>query len=509
MTNQESGIRLPKNIRQIGTFGEKYQIYIEDFVYTYVHRFLHQRKREDAVLAAVLLGKVRTGGEREYVFISGAQKVDFAGTAQEANYDRTVQKGSVYGQEKYVQNVSGRSGDGQGGERLQSASGRSGDGQGGNLLQNAHGPDESGQEGERGISGEGIPDSVEARQEEFWDRVYQRIKNSFDDLDILGWYFNLDGGGLEVHAQLQQFFESTGEKGSRFLYYEDSLEKNDAFFVQEQHQLQRLPGYAVYYEKNPQMQQFMIEEKERMTPKPLRESYLREKSGDEAVQNYRAIMNRLNEKPPKRRLQPVVYVAGAAVLVIVAATAVTQIGNYQNLKVLQQTMQALSGAVNGEDAEEDMLSTEEETAGADAETDNEAAGVSAEEAESAEENSDASETGDGDSSESDSAADQSGSSDDAVSDTGNTAGTGTSDSAASSQNAAAEGTSSSSGESAAVTQSTSSAGGTSSYTVKEGDSLISISRSIYNTADMVDEICALNGIEDVDMIYVGQTLLLP
>ena len=247
----------------------------------------------------------------------------------------------------------------------------------------------------------------------------------------------------------------------------------------------------------------MIEEKERLTPKPLRESYLREKSGDEAVQNYRAIMNRLNEKPPKRRLQPIVCVAGAAVLVIVAATAVTQIGNYQNLKVLQQTMQALSGAVNGDD--EDISSAEEDVESVTGtETDDEAAEVAL----SAEEDSAASEMSGDDNPESDSTADQSGSPDDAVSDAGNAAGSGTSDSADAAQSSTAD-AASSSGENAAVTQSPSSAEGTSSYTVKEGDSLTSISRSIYNTADMVDEICALNGIEDVDRIYAGQTLLLP
>ena len=114
--------------------------------------------------------------------------------------------------------------------------------------------------------------------------------------------------------------------------------------------MQRLTGYAVYYEKNPQMQEFMIAEKERMAPRPLRESYAREER-DEVVQNYRAIMNKLNEKPARKKLQPAIYVAGVAVLAIVAATGVTQIGNYQNLKVLEQTMQTLSGAVGSEDAD--------------------------------------------------------------------------------------------------------------------------------------------------------------
>ena len=56
---------------------DTYKVYVEDFVYTYVHQFIHRRKKEDLVLAAVLLGKTVRQGEQEYVFISGAQKVEF------------------------------------------------------------------------------------------------------------------------------------------------------------------------------------------------------------------------------------------------------------------------------------------------------------------------------------------------------------------------------------------------------------------------------------------------
>ncbi|MCC8081222.1 MAG: LysM peptidoglycan-binding domain-containing protein, partial [Lachnospiraceae bacterium] len=451
-------------IRQIGTSGDKYRIYIEDFVYTYVHRFLHQRKQADVVLAAVLLGKSSVWGEQEYIFISGAQKVDF---------DIPEQENREHESEEQEQDR----------------------------------PDQRNQN-------YGSADAVFARQEEFWDRVYQRIKNSFDNLDILGWYFNLDGSSLEVNTQLQQFFESTYKKGSRFLYYEDSLEQIDAFFVQEQHRLQRLTGYAVYYEKNPQMQQFMMDERERMTPRPLRENYLAEQHGDEVVQNYRAIMNKLNEKPKKNRLQPLVYAAGAAVLVIVAATAVTQIGNYQNLKVLQQTMQALSGSAS----EEEESSADKEGAESDDDT--------AEEVGS----SDTTETAEADGS----GAGSDDGSDDALNEGGGTLsedGTigvseeGSSGVSAGNNTASSEGSALSDEESiaedsvseagtsvqtAAGDGSTAAQNSTSGYyTVQAGDSLLSISQSIYNTSEKVEEICALNGIEDMDMIYVGQTLLLP
>ena len=36
---------LPKNIRQMGKLGETYKIYVEDFVYTYVHRTLREEQK--------------------------------------------------------------------------------------------------------------------------------------------------------------------------------------------------------------------------------------------------------------------------------------------------------------------------------------------------------------------------------------------------------------------------------------------------------------------------------
>ncbi len=47
------------------------------------------------------------------------------------------------------------------------------------------------------------------------------------------------------------------------------------------------------------------------------------------------------------------------------------------------------------------------------------------------------------------------------------------------------------------------------YTVKPGDTLMKISREIYGSASMVDEICAANGIANGDFIEAGQQLRLP
>lgn len=427
MENQkDKQLVLPKNIRQIGTFGDTYKIYVEDFVYTYVHQFLHQKKEENEVIAAVLLGEVIRRDGVSYVFVSGAQKVDFRLSAE----------------------------------------------------------------------GEVQEDSA-GRQQEFWGKVYQGIKEYFSDRDILGWYINLDGSSLELNQQLQQFFEATYSRGSHFLYYEDSLEKLDAFFVQEQHTLQRISGYAVYYEKNPQMQEFMIAEKERQEPKMPHNVVKFEKKEEDVAQNYRAIMNKLNEKPPKKKVQPVIYVAGVAVLAIVTATGVTQIGNYQNLRTLESTLQTLSGSVSGNTVEDAPAQEGQEQDSGQAAKESNADSV---------ENPSASDEMTTQPEQEESAQSETDKNPEAE------------DTSVPLQEAepeqAAESTAAASGEDAVQTESgqavpTDNTQEPVYYTVQKGDSLVSISRSMYHTTDMIEEICSLNNIENMDVIYEGQKLLMP
>ena len=47
------------------------------------------------------------------------------------------------------------------------------------------------------------------------------------------------------------------------------------------------------------------------------------------------------------------------------------------------------------------------------------------------------------------------------------------------------------------------------YTVKAGDSLAGISYKLYNSANYISKIKELNNIEDEDMIYIGQKLIVP
>lgn len=65
---EEEEVKLPKNIRQVGSPDGRHKIYLEDYVYTYLKNNARANRRS----AAVLFGKSTVSQDIRYTFISGA-----------------------------------------------------------------------------------------------------------------------------------------------------------------------------------------------------------------------------------------------------------------------------------------------------------------------------------------------------------------------------------------------------------------------------------------------------
>ena len=490
---------LPKNIRQMGKLGETYKIYVEDFVYTYVHRTLREEQEKPDFVAAVLLGRHFSRAGQEYIFINGAQRVEFLSNYAidsdmhfEKQMSDEIQNAALYFTEEVAQPDGFTDEVSRSGEFVTDA---------GSVCEYEEQP----------FAAVSTPE----RQQLFWESVYQGIKEYFSEYELLGWYFELDGCNQEVSASMQQFFDATQEHGSRFLYLSDRINRTDTFFVQEQGRLQRLDGYAVYYEKNPAMQEYLVAQNRHSDP-VHNKTECEVPSREDVAQNYRAILNKLNEKPSRKKYQPFVYVAEIAVLAVVAATGISQIGNYQNLKTLEQTLQTFSGNVQKGDAANDSseLIAEEQGTASDTVENGQASGTEGMQEETGQ--ASAAEAGNG----SDEKGQGAQSTGDSATETGNvTQNAGENMSANLSQSAGADASVSDSSQNTRDNNLTSEnaadlSGGTADssaryYTVKKGDSLMSISKAVYRTTAMIPEICNANQIENMDMIYEGQQLLLP
>ena len=244
-------------------------------------------------VAAVLLGRHFSRAGQEYIFINGAQQVEFSlnyaidsNMHFEKQISDEIQNAALYFTEEVAQPDGVTDEVSRAGEVVTDA---------GQVCEYEEQP----------FAAVSTPE----RQQLFWESVYQGIKEYFSEYELLGWYFELDGCNQEVSASMQQFFDATQEHGSSFLYLSDRINRTDTFFVQEQGRLQRLDGYAVYYEKNPAMQEYLVAQNRHSDP-VCNKTECEVSSREDVARNYRAILNKLNEKPSRKKISTVCICGG-------------------------------------------------------------------------------------------------------------------------------------------------------------------------------------------------------
>ena len=179
--NEES-FNLPKNIRQIGIPNEKYRIYIEDYVYTFLKKIAEKAEEEEKGAAAVFTGEIKWNSGTDYLFIRGAL---------------TAEAGEISAEHVEFSDLT-------------------------------------------------------------WQKLHEEIEHYFAGQEIIGWFLTQKSLQMEVTEGVQRIHMKLfgGEKALMLM---DPVEKEEAFFCYDNGRLLRQSGYYIYYEKNPQMQAYMLE----------------------------------------------------------------------------------------------------------------------------------------------------------------------------------------------------------------------------------------------------------
>ncbi len=87
------------------------------------------------------------------------------------------------------------------------------------------------------------------------------MQQYFQDIEILGWFLTRPGMELEVEEQIQTVWRSCFDGTDKILFLYDNISREDAFYTCKEGKFQRQGGYYIYYEKNEEMQNYMIDEK--------------------------------------------------------------------------------------------------------------------------------------------------------------------------------------------------------------------------------------------------------
>ena len=251
-----------------------------------------------------------------------------------------------------------------------------------------------------------------------WKRGCELCKEYFDNLEILGWFLVSDGQVLEVNHNLMKIHRKLFPKDKSIFVMMDAAEKEEKYFVYKFGDLMEIKGHYVFYEKNMEMQNYMISTRKDKGVSPS------EDMDDKVTKTFRDVIQEKIKKQEKAGQFRFGYVVSVVSAMLIFTTGFAMIKEYQKQSEPQNVV---------EQSQEDMTKKED--------LENEpsvSVGAQLLEKENVEQ--------------------------DVVEEM---------------------------------------------YIVKKGDTLASISKQTYGDATYVEAICRMNGLEDGNLIYIGQKLLLP
>lgn len=388
-------IRRPKNIKQIGDVSSDKKIYIEDYAFTYINSIAYNSPQEEQ--AGVLLGELAKEGNERCVFVKGVIKAALGDTSDTGIY--------------FNENI--------------------------------------------------------------WNKIYSDTEKYFPDLSVVGWFAVMPEVTDERMARLKKLHLDNFAGNMKTLYLVDTVEKEEHFYLYENGTLKRQKGYVCFYERNYEMQEYMLERSEKKS--------CEDASDDRVIRNIRNVIREKEELKEQRKSGSFMYGVSAFLVVVIIVIGINLMNNYEKMRRLNQSVDNLMNQLEGNERggqDGDDKDVHDSEASGDISVDGNAIKVNrlSGDVYPLEENSTSDKT-----------------ERETVSD----------------NNAASETTQAISESETDASVSSVKTDSYSMYTVKQGDTLMGICKRYYGTTTKYQEVMQYNGLDDSDMLYIGQQIKLP
>jgi len=388
-------IRRPKNIKQIGDVSSDKKIYIEDYAFTYINSIAYNSPQEEQ--AGVLLGELAKEGNERCVFVKGVIKAALGDTSDTGIY--------------FNENI--------------------------------------------------------------WNKIYSDTEKYFPDLSVVGWFAVMPEVTDERMARLKKLHLDNFAGNMKTLYLVDTVEKEEYFYLYENGTLKRQKGYVCFYERNYEMQEYMLERSEKKS--------CEDASDDRVIRNIRNVIREKEELKEQRKSGSFMYGVSAFLVVVIIVIGINLMNNYEKMRRLNQSVDNLMNQLEGNERggqDGDDNGVHDSEASGDISVDGNAIKVNRL-------------SGDVYPLEENSTSDK------------------TERETESDNKAASETTQAISESETDASVSSVKTDSYSMYTVKQGDTLMGICKRYYGTTTKYQEVMQYNGLDDSDMLYIGQQIKLP
>ena len=309
--------------------------------------------------------------------------------------------------------------------------------------------------------------------ENIWNKIYSDTEKYFPDLSVVGWFAVMPEVTDERMARLKKLHLDNFAGNMKTLYLVDTVEKEEHFYLYENGTLKRQKGYVCFYERNYEMQEYMLERSEKKS--------CEDASDDRVIRNIRNVIREKEELKEQRKSGSFMYGVSAFLVVVIIVIGINLMNNYEKMRRLNQSVDNLMNQLEGNERggqDGDDNGVHDSEASGDISVDGNAIKVNRL-------------SGDVYPLEENSTSDK------------------TERETESDNKAASETTQAISESETDASVSSVKTDSYSMYTVKQGDTLMGICKRYYGTTTKYQEVMQYNGLDDSDMLYIGQQIKLP
>ena len=168
--------------------------------------------------------------------------------------------------------------------------------------------------------------------DEVWREIYQQKERLFSGLDVIGWALLRMGFSVRLNDKIKKtHFENFPGEG-KVLYMMDDLEGEDAFYVFRGEDLSRQNGYYIYYEKNPMMQNYLVERRQDIKEVQTYEKMMESRRDEKLIRQFREkISKKTKSNQRKGRIRNISTAAAVTIMMIMGGTMYYYAGQDQSI----------------------------------------------------------------------------------------------------------------------------------------------------------------------------------
>ncbi len=294
--------------------------------------------------------------------------------------------------------------------------------------------------------------------EKIWEKIYAEIEKFFPDLEVVGWFAAMPGITQERFLYLKKLHMDNFSGGMKTMYLVNTCDKEENFYLYENGELKKQKGYVCFYERNYEMQEYMLEKRER---KPIESP-----EKDKVMKSIRSIIQEKEEMRQRRKNSVFLYGISSFMAVVVLVIGINLLNSYEKMKKFDKSLSNIALEISNISEKEKSIQTSDNSVSV-----NKISGdvyPTEAETESTESRITQSQT---------------------------------------EQSQTVQSQTEKQAEPAEMVKEADAAQTT--YIVKKGDTIMSICKKYYGNTEKLNEIIAVNNIEDADKLYIGQEIKLP